>query len=132
MTNYRINTTSLLYITTPIPQNILNDGRITTYRIVIDIANRIINNNQYYLRFFNGEIIEGLTTQIILDEIGNTVVANNNLILEALRNVLGPFWIPMYTSPINIDTVDPVPMSIESPPPAISYEGMEIDEDLSL
>ena len=128
MTNYRINTTSLLYITTPIPQNILNDGRITTYRIVIDIANRIINNNQYYLRFFNGEIIEGLTTQIILDEIGNTVVANNNLILEALRNVLGPFWIPMYTSPINIDTVDPVPMSIESPP----SEGMEIDEDLSL
>ena len=128
MTNYRRNTNSLVYITTAIPQNILNYGRETTYAIVINIGNHIVYNNQIYLRYFNGESIEGLTDQNIIDDIASNVNANNNLFLDALRNRLGSFWVPITRPPINIDTVDPaVPMSLDMPP---IPEGMEIDEDL--
>ena len=129
MTNYRRNTNSLVYVTTAIPQNILNDGRETTHTIVINIGNHIVNNNQIYLRYFNGEIIEGLTNQNIIDDIANNVNANNNFFLDALRNRLGPFWVPMYASPINIDS-SPGGMEIESPRgdlPPTPYEGMQIE-----
>jgi hypothetical protein len=128
MTNYRRNTNSLVYITTAIPQNILNYGREITYAIVINIGNHIVYNNQIYLRYFNGDSIEGLTDQNIIDDIASNVNANNNFFLDALRNRLGSFWVPITRPPINIDTVDPaVPMSLDMPP---IPEGMEIDEDL--
>jgi hypothetical protein len=146
MSNYRNNTNALVYRTHPIPQDVLNIGREITRTFVTNIANRIIDQNEFYLRYFNGEISreitytnEYITRENIINNITSIVDAHHHLLLVALRNSLGSFWVPIYAAPINIDSslrgmeiddLSPTPyegMEITESPPT-PYEGMEITE----
>jgi hypothetical protein len=95
-TNYIRNTDEWTRLAYPIPDDIINRGRIFLFRLLSQQTNLFINNpiNKQYLEFMVGKNITGVSIQKIYDSLIQFFNQNSNLVILKLREELGIRWVP--------------------------------------
>ena len=102
--NYIRNTNELIRLAYPIPQDIINKGRVFLHELLLKETNRFLNRseNKKYVDFILGENIRGITIQIIYDSLINFFNNNTNIVISRLREELGKQWVPEPIRPTQI------------------------------